>query len=280
MARGHRYTIIMLTAALLLGACDDERPPAVIFDAAAPDVMADVGVDQTPKCPAGTKRCAGKCVDLAKDDDNCGACGTACKTGEVCSAGKCALWCQKGLTECSGKCVDLLSDLANCGKCATACKAGEVCSAGKCALSCQKGLTDCAGKCVDTGKDSKNCGACATACKVGEVCTAGTCALSCQKGLTVCAGKCVDLQADNKNCYDPDALGRLMFRPAPCSGNTLHPKRPLDNTRLLAALRSPRRPGASACILARMRCEQFNVLPRTTHQNLSFEVRAPSCKMH
>ncbi len=37
-----------------------------------------------------------------------------------------------------------------------------------------------------------------------------------------------------------------MFRPVPCSGNTLYPKRSLDNRRLLAVLRSPRRPAGKS----------------------------------
>ncbi|MBU1258113.1 MAG: hypothetical protein KJ549_06400, partial [Alphaproteobacteria bacterium] len=38
------------------------------------------------------------CVNLKADNTNCGACGTACKPGEVCSTGKCAVSCQTGLT--------------------------------------------------------------------------------------------------------------------------------------------------------------------------------------
>ena len=151
-------------------------------------------------CGPGTSLCGKLCVNLQGDVNNCGACSSVCKTGEVCTAGKCVLSCQPGLTNCAGFCVNLQSDISNCGACASTCKSGQVCTAGKCALSCQAGLTDCAGICVNLQSDLSNCGACATTCKSGQVCTAGKCALTCQAGLTECSGLCVDLQTSGANC--------------------------------------------------------------------------------
>ena len=151
-------------------------------------------------CGPGTSLCGTLCVNLQGDVNNCGACSSVCKTGEVCTAGKCVLSCQPGLTNCAGFCVNLQSDISNCGACASTCKSGQVCTAGKCALSCQAGLTDCAGICVNQQSDLSNCGACATTCKSGQVCTAGKCALTCQAGLTECSGLCVDLQTSGANC--------------------------------------------------------------------------------
>ena len=151
-------------------------------------------------CLSGSTKCGGTCVALAEDNLNCGACGTACAAGQVCSAGTCALSCQAGLTNCSGSCRDAQTDRANCGACGTACAAGQVCSAGTCALSCQTGLTSCSGSCRDTQTDNANCGACGTTCAAGQVCSAGVCALSCQTGLTNCGGVCRDLTRDRFNC--------------------------------------------------------------------------------
>ena len=43
----------------------------------------------TPICAKGYTLCKSKCVNLLTDSTNCGACGKACMTGQVCSAGKC-----------------------------------------------------------------------------------------------------------------------------------------------------------------------------------------------
>ena len=40
--------------------------------------------------------------DTKNDPKNCGACGTTCSGGKVCSMGACALSCQAGLTDCDG----------------------------------------------------------------------------------------------------------------------------------------------------------------------------------
>jgi hypothetical protein len=162
--------------------------------------LAACGDDATGGCPEGLSDCEGTCVNLQIDRAHCGACGTACNPGEVCSAGACALSCQVGLTDCDGVCVDTGNDRDNCGACGTVCGPGEVCSDGTCSLSCQLGLTDCNGTCVDTNTDRANCGTCGTTCNDGEVCSAGTCALSCQLGLTDCNGTCVDTNTDRANC--------------------------------------------------------------------------------
>ncbi len=175
---------------------DAARVDVATADLQRPDLLPP---DKEP-CPVGQKLCGKVCVDPTKDVKHCGACGTACKAGEVCSGGKCALYCQQGLSDCSGSCVNLKTDSSNCGTCGGACKAGELCKQGACALSCQAGLNACSGKCVNLKTDSSNCGACGTACKAGEACGAGVCALSCQAGLTACNGKCVDLKSDNANC--------------------------------------------------------------------------------
>jgi hypothetical protein len=40
-------------------------------------------------CAAPTASCGGKCVFIDRDDNNCGACGTMCKSGAHCSFGFC-----------------------------------------------------------------------------------------------------------------------------------------------------------------------------------------------
>ena len=202
-------TALPVLVALVASGCD-EKVGEIIDASGSPDMPAAVLDGQTPPdiqaCASGTTRCAGLCVDLDNDAKNCGACGDACKVGQVCSAGKCVLSCPTSQTRCGGAdagapyCANLQTDHKNCGACASACKAGQVCSAGKCDLSCQSGLTDCDDSCVNLQTDNNNCGACKTKCPAGQACTSGICVLSCQNGLTDCGGTCANLQTDNNNC--------------------------------------------------------------------------------
>jgi len=156
--------------------------------------------DDAGACPSGQTDCKGVCVDTKKDRSNCGACGSVCAPGNVCTSGKCALSCPGGQEACNGSCVNLQGDRYNCGECGKTCAAGEVCWNGTCELSCQDGLTECDGTCVDTDKDRENCGGCGQECAAGEVCSNGECSLSCQDGLEICDGTCVNTDTDRANC--------------------------------------------------------------------------------
>lgn len=51
-------------------------------------------VPDLPECrdvcyEVGTVCCAGRCVNLSRDVQNCGTCGTACGSGHVCEYGRC-----------------------------------------------------------------------------------------------------------------------------------------------------------------------------------------------
>lgn len=118
-------------------------------------------------------------VISALDPKNCGACGLACKSGEICNGGKCELNCGGGSTQCGGKCVDLMTDENNCGACDKACVSGQNCVGGECKLNCGGGTTECSGTCVDTKIDPNNCGGCGNACAPGEVCKLGVCEPKC-----------------------------------------------------------------------------------------------------
>lgn len=144
--------------------------------------VADGGIN----CGAGSTECNGSCTAIARDPENCGACGKKCAAGESCSAGICTSGCGMGTTKCGAECVDTKTDNRNCGACGTKCAANQVCSMGACATSCAMGQTQCGMSCVDAQTDRTNCGACGTVCKDGEICSAGKCEISCQAGLTKC----------------------------------------------------------------------------------------------
>ncbi|HOU90258.1 MAG TPA: hypothetical protein PLU22_04390 [Polyangiaceae bacterium] len=144
--------------------------------------------------------CGGEMVDTSIDPAHCGACGTVCGDGFVCTAGVCA--CPAGQTDCGGTCADLDSSAVNCGTCGNACTGGAVCSLGGCTTSgCGAGLTLCGSDCVNLMEHGDHCGACDSPCTGGATCTAGACT-GCGAGLTECGTPptCVNLLVHNSNC--------------------------------------------------------------------------------
>lgn len=169
------------------------------------------------------------CETLTFDDPaNCGACGNACKDGEICWKAACG--CPNGFTQCGDTCVDTRSDMENCGACGSLCSAPAdddprwtcgpgfeppnttwVCGDSSCKLSCKPHFGDCNqlfcgdGCEIDLLSDPANCGACGNACSAEQTCSGGVC--MCEPGLTMCGpeiffegSSCVDLSRDPANC--------------------------------------------------------------------------------
>ena len=220
----------------------DVAPRDATTDRAATEGGNDVVATDTPptdtsRCAASQTECAGQCVDTRSDGNNCGACGTACATGQFCDNGACAVSCNAPRTICGATCTDTATDVMNCGACGTACGAMQSCMAGVCtcpaatmlcgttcidvsadpmncgacgtacaavqrcvggACVCPGGGMFCSGACVDAMNDAMNCGACGNACAAGQMCDAGACA--CPTGQTTCGGACVDTRVDTANC--------------------------------------------------------------------------------
>jgi hypothetical protein len=78
--------------------------------------------------------------------NNCGTCGTECKTflphatGSLCSEGQCIIsQCDTDYADCNkniadGCEVDLRLDAGNCGACGVKCDTGQVCYNKKCSV--------------------------------------------------------------------------------------------------------------------------------------------------
>lgn len=168
-------------------------------------VFAACGGDEPgSSCAAGQADCSGVCVDTDTSAANCGGCGIACASGEVCEAGACTvaeLECSPGESECADECVDTDTDGAHCGGCNNACLPGQSCQDGTCVggETCD-GETErvCGGACVDLQTDADHCGGCNNECGDGAACSDGVCA--CSGGLTYCAGECVNLNSDDDHC--------------------------------------------------------------------------------
>lgn len=132
-------------------------------------------------CSTGTVRCGSGCVDPAADTKNCGACGTACRLGQMCSKGACV--CGSGSRVCGGECVVTETDPGNCGSCGNKCSNIQVCqessagAGGSCAIACPLtgASTRCGASCVNASTNPLNCGACGVACENQQTCRAGRC---------------------------------------------------------------------------------------------------------
>jgi hypothetical protein len=191
------------------GACDNACNPSATCSAGK-------CVDTAASCTAlnadtstNFSLCGAACQDLKNDDANCGKCGNACPSGQLCVSSACTS-CAAPSKMCGTTCTDVTSDSNNCGACGTACPTGQSCNAGKCAacptgkLSCpvqvctggrtphgwRGGLPNCTTQtaCVDPSSDPSNCGGCGNLCldypaavaiwvpEGASSCTAGKCA--------------------------------------------------------------------------------------------------------
>src|SRR5439155_24566271 len=95
---------LVLVAAL--SSCSSP-PPVEQPDSTAPDTSPPMA------CPTGYSQCGSDCFALKRDPQNCGMCGHACKAGEVCLQGGCALQCGGASIKCGAVCVNSKSDPEN-----------------------------------------------------------------------------------------------------------------------------------------------------------------------
>jgi hypothetical protein len=145
-------------------------------------------------CAAPLDLCFASCVDLQSNNAHCGACGSSCTGGRVCTGGVCR--CPAGTTECGATCADLAISREHCGACGNDCRshpnvALASCSAGKCKYTCRSDWADCttALGCETSTTTSANCGSCGAACTGGMQCTS-TKRCRCPTGTFDCSGVC------------------------------------------------------------------------------------------
>ncbi|HVP65916.1 MAG TPA: GDSL-type esterase/lipase family protein [Anaeromyxobacteraceae bacterium] len=182
-------------------------------------------------CPDGAPNACGSgttafCTSFATDPGNCGGCGKACNSGQVCTSGNCAVSCSSGQTACAGGsgpgyCADLASDASNCGTCGHVCPSGQACTASQCACpppakdACASGS---GAYCANLQSDPRNCGACGNACGAAQSCTGGVC--TCPGGTPDACGAgaaatCTSFATDPQNC---GACGNACGAAQSCTG--------------------------------------------------------------
>ena len=153
-------------------------------------------------CKENFKDCNQKAADgceinLKSDNKNCGSCGHACPSGQICSDGECTDSCKDDTTNCGGTCVRL-GDVN-----ATECNGTT--------LTCLDNYYDCnatvADGCeINLKTDNNNCGSCGEKCPDGKLCNDGNCDINCAYGFTECNGKCLNFDdlhlSDCNTCAD------------------------------------------------------------------------------
>jgi hypothetical protein len=176
-------------------------------------------------CPAGLMACNNTCVNTQTDSNDCGSCGSACTSGQTCSAGVCVA--QSSGNQCtsaancpapSNSCQQSTCTAGTCGTinsavgtaCTGSSQSGTCDGSGNCVASCPLGQTTCNNTCVNTQTDSNNCGSCGNACALVSngvnSCNAGACEIStCNPGFANCNGVTADgcetnIQTDTNNC--------------------------------------------------------------------------------
>ncbi|MDX9719423.1 MAG: hypothetical protein RBU37_01655 [Myxococcota bacterium] len=188
-------------------------------------------------CEEGFDCCGQSCVNTESSNENCGSCGNACSSSQVCCNGVCAVQCgscspacANGLFCCGTSCANFSSSEQHCGGCFQACEAEALCCSGQCTDiqtslsdcgSCSKSCSGenpacCSGQCVsDLTLSAQHCGACGNDCGDGECCPTededvacvdtqvslehcGGCGQTCAE--TCCEGNCVNLQTNDNNC--------------------------------------------------------------------------------
>ena len=216
---------MLCVCSVLLGACGSDKPaaPSITEDSGTPGpppyANNCVGIDCVcADAGANKSYCAGACVSLLSDLNNCGACGEICGEYQSCMQGVCT--CPTGELRCDARCTQVATDYQNCGACGVRCPEGELCAAGSCVpnttgctppcageQTCQSGKCQCpnngqlcGGRCVDVLGNPDHCGSCNFTCPADLGCTNGIC--GCGRGETACQDGCVDTQNDANNCGD------------------------------------------------------------------------------
>ncbi|RME26723.1 MAG: hypothetical protein D6806_05730, partial [Deltaproteobacteria bacterium] len=128
-----------------------------LFSTAIVAVLVGACGGSSNPCPGGRVQCAGQCVDVMSDRNNCGNCGVTCLSGQACELGQCTACsneCQQGQRQCvTGSqdefqvCGDPDGDTCLEWGPPQSCPAGQICSQGQCIEAC----TD---ECIRTGEQA------------------------------------------------------------------------------------------------------------------------------
>ncbi len=143
-------------------------------------------------------------VNLSTDKNNCGACGSACPSDQVCDHGQCVC----GIANSCGTCGNVCPPPTGLPTLPRSWHATYGCRGGQCNQpTCSYGYDDCNGDLGDpsgdgcetpTTGDPEHCGGCGIKCEFDSICYYGTCICKC--GSSCYEGLGGDLDSDPANC--------------------------------------------------------------------------------
>ncbi len=171
------------------------------------------------------------CIDLSKDNDNCGVCNNACQEGTTCKNGRCEC-SDSNLINCgtaeNPSCIHVKStDINNCGGCGIKCEDQKIantdvdsCNEGVCYFKCNSGYTNKGSEtakitdinCIANGSNTccgDNCADCTSISSTLSYCDSENNKCACLEGYYLNNNSCI--KNDNNNC------GQVGYT---CTGST------------------------------------------------------------
>jgi hypothetical protein len=125
--RGSSLLFLFPAASFFVFSCEESKD--------ASDAAGD-GDEIVVECSPPLVLCGDQCVDIQRDNDNCGACGYLCPIVTACRGGICVRICEPPCIYprecCDGECLNTSSDRWNCGECGRFCALMETCEDGVC----------------------------------------------------------------------------------------------------------------------------------------------------
>ncbi|HEX8795548.1 MAG TPA: hypothetical protein VF765_31580 [Polyangiaceae bacterium] len=176
-------------------------------------------------CTGGKTMCGSTCTNTGNDPKNCGKCGNACPTGQVCSMGMCGYSCSPGETLCGvNEGGTPAMDASGATETGSSGEAGEAGESDATVSDAAGGTMDAGGPsqpyCANTGNDNNNCGGCGIVCGTGQTCQSGSCACGQGEKICIASGTCIPSNSccNSGDCAIPGEICPMPGGQCACPG--------------------------------------------------------------
>jgi hypothetical protein len=157
------------------------------------------------QCTERLVECSGECVNLAADNENCGECGTVCKSNQSCRLGQCLAGRPPVGTASAGGSNPVPDSDADTGtpEAGTGLDASDDTGPGPTIpVPMLDGAVD---QCIPPFESAERCGACDVSCGpeapyCGDLGEGYVCVTGCPPDQNLCADRCTYVDSDEWNC--------------------------------------------------------------------------------